>query len=444
MTIHQSIKALENSWKNDARWKQIKRPYQASDVVKLKGSLQLDYTLARLGCQKLWDLFEKQPFVRALGAVTGNQAVQQVQAGLKAIYVSGWQVAADCNDAFQTYPDQSLYPVLSVPHLIYRINQALIRADQIQHLENQTKKPIDWFVPIIADAEAGFGGPLNTFELVKSMIEAGVSAIHLEDQLSSLKKCGHMGGKVLVPASNFIEKLITARLAADILGVSTLLIARTDAESATLIRSDPDPIDQSFLTGERTDDGYFRIKAGIEYAIMRGQDFAPYADMVWCETSKPDLGQAKEFAQGIHEKYPGKWLAYNCSPSFNWSHFHDEKSALCFQEKLAEMGYKFQFITLAGFHAINATMFELSKNYCEHGMKAYADFQKKEQDLEKQAGYSAIKHQRFVGVGYFDELLLSITGGKTSSIAFKGSTEELQFHEGTRSSNRKPRKPKKV
>lgn len=427
MYTKDEIKALEHSWKHDPRWKNIIRPYKAADVVKLRGSLQIEYTLAKLGAKKLWDLFQKEPFVRALGALTGNQAVQQVQAGLKAIYVSGWQVAGDANDANHTYPDQSLYPVLSVPHLIRRINNALIRADQIQHLENTTQNPIDWFAPIIADAEAGFGGPLNAFELVKAMIEAGVAAIHLEDQLSSLKKCGHMGGKVLVPGSDFIGKLIIARFAADILDVPTLLIGRTDAESASLIRSDPDPADRPFLTGKRSCEGYYFVKAGIEYAIARALEFAPYADVVWCETSKPDLGQAREFAQGIHEKYPGKWLAYNCSPSFNWLRYHDEKSALEFQDALGELGYKFQFITLAGFHTLNASMFELAKGYCSEGMAAYAKFQKKEFELEKESGYEAIKHQRFVGAGYFDEILLAMGGGESNVTALKGSTEEDQF-----------------
>jgi len=359
-----------------------------------------------------------------MGALTGNQAVQQVQAGLKAIYISGWQVAADANDAFQTYPDQSLYPVLSVPNLITRINNALRRADQIEHLHNSHYT--DWFVPIIADAEAGFGGPLNTFELIKAMIAAGTAAFHLEDQLSSLKKCGHMGGKVLVPAATFITKLITARLATDILGVPSILIARTDAESAAYIRSDADPVDQPFLTGQRSPEGYFELKSGIAYAVARARAFAPYSDMLWCETSKPDLGHAKEFAQGVHEKYPGKWLAYNCSPSFNWGKYLDQKAAEKFQDKLADMGYKFQFVTLAGFHALNASMFELAKNYAAQGMAAYASFQKYEFDLENE-GYQALKHQSFVGAGYFDEVFMTITAGQMSTHAMKGSTEEMQF-----------------
>lgn len=424
MYTEDDIKKLENEWKIDPRWKGIKRPYSAKDVVALRGTLKIDYPLARHGAEKLWDMLKRDNYIRAMGAVTGNQAVQQVQAGLKAIYVSGWQVAADANDADHTYPDMSLYPVMSVPHLVRRINNALIRADQIEHLEN--KIHTDWFAPIVADAEAGFGGSLNAFELVKAMIDAGAAAIHLEDQLSSIKKCGHMGGKVLVTSESFIEKLITARLAADILGIPTMIIARTDAESAKYIRSDANAVDKPFLTGERSFEGYYKIKSGIDYAIARACAFAPYCDMLWCETSKPDLVQAKEFAKGVHEKYPGKWLAYNCSPSFNWNKHHDEKVLIKFQDELAAMGYKFQFITLAGFHSLNAGMFDLAHEYAKDGMAAYARFQEKEAKMENE-GYKAWKHQSFVGAGYFDELTSAITSGHSSTKSMKGSTEEAQF-----------------
>jgi isocitrate lyase len=427
MYTQEDVKELEKYWKTDPRWKGITRTYKAEDVVRLRGSLKIEYPLACMGCWKLWNYFKNEPFLRALGAVTGNQAVQMVQAGLKAIYVSGWQVAGDMNDAMHTYPDQSLYPVLSVPHLITRINNALLRADQIQHMENRNE--VDWLVPIVADAEAGFGGPLNAFELVKAMIQAGASAIHLEDQLSSLKKCGHMGGKVLVPVNVFVEKLTMARLAADILDVPALIIARTDAESASLIRSDSHPVDQPFLTGERSFEGYFYVKGGVEYAIQRGLAFAPYADLVWCETTRPDLGEAREFAQGIHEKFPGKWLAYNCSPSFNWRRNLDDKAITSFQEELGEMGYKFQFVTLAGFHTLNASMFQLAHEYNLEGMGAYSRFQQYEFDLEHRYGYRAIKHQSFVGAGYFDEVLMAATAGQSTTAALKGSTEEDQFEE---------------
>lgn len=425
MYSKKEIDHLQNEWKTNARWKGIKRPYSAEKVLQLRGSRTLDYTLSKWGAEKLWHLLEKEPFIRAMGALSGNQAVQQVQAGLKAIYVSGWQVAADANDSLHTYPDLSLYPVLSVPHLISRINNALIRADQIQHMQNANT--IDWFVPIVADAEAGFGGCLNAFELIKSMIQAGVAAVHLEDQLSSAKKCGHMGGKVLVPIASAVEKLIAARLAADILNVPILVIGRTDAESATYLRADSDYRDQAFLTGERSYEGYFKVKEGVEYAVVRGRAFAPYSDLVWCETSKPDLGQAKEFAQGIHEEFPGKWLAYNCSPSFNWARHLDDKAAAAFQEKLAEFGYRFQFITLAGFHALNASMFDLAHDYTKEGMAAYSRFQQKEFELEKKAGYKAVKHQSFVGAGYFDEVISTISEGNATTHALKGSTETSQF-----------------
>lgn len=425
MYTQKQIDDLAEKWKTDPRWKNIVRPYSAENVVKLQGSLALDYPLARLGAEKLWNMLSKERFIRSLGAMTGNQAVQQVQAGLKAIYLSGWQVAADANDADQTYPDLSLYPMLSVPHLIRRLANALRRADQIQHMHN--KENTDYFVPLIADAEAGFGGPLNAFELVKAMIEAGAAAIHLEDQLSSLKKCGHMGGKVLVPAATFIEKLSTARLAADILNIPTLIIARTDAESATFVRSDSDPIDQPFLTGKRSNEGYFHLKSGIDYAVARALAYAPYSDLLWCETSKPDIDEARAFAQGVHARYPGKWLAYNCSPSFNWRKNLSESQTASFQEQLADLGYKFQFVTLAGFHTLNASMFELAHAYKSEGMAAYARFQESEFELEAKANYKAIKHQSFVGAGYFDEILTAITEGKASTHALKGSTEEQQF-----------------
>jgi isocitrate lyase len=427
MYTNKDINSLAKDWASNPRWDGIQRPYQAEDVVRLRGSLQLDHTLARLGADKLWKLFQTEPFIRTLGALTGNQAVQMVQAGLKAIYVSGWQVAGDNNDALETYPDQSLYPVHSVPHLIRRINNALIRADQIQHMENSNE--LDWFVPIVADAEAGFGGPLNAFELIKAMIHEGAAAIHLEDQLSSLKKCGHMGGKVLVPVNVFIEKLVVARLAADILGVPTVIISRTDADSATLIRSDSHSVDQPYLTGKRSYEGYFYINGGVDYAIARSLAFAPYADVLWCETAKPDLGEAREFAQGIHERFPGKWLAYNCSPSFNWRRNLDDHTIAHFQEKLAEMGYKFQFVTLAGFHTLNASIFELAQAYNLEGMAAYSRFQQHEFELEHRYNYKAIKHQSFVGAGYFDDILMTVSAGKSSTTALKGSTEEEQFEE---------------
>ena len=425
MYTEKQVSELENTWKTSPRWKGIQRHYSAEDVIRLRGSIQIEHTLARMGAERLWHLLSTEPFIRALGALTGNQAVQQVQAGLKAIYLSGWQVAGDANSAYQTYPDQSLYPVDSVPTIIRRINNALMRADQIQHMEG--KDEIHWFAPIIADAEAGFGGPLNTFELIKSMIEAGAAAVHLEDQLSSLKKCGHMGGKVLVPVSEFVHKLVTARLAADVLGVPTLLVARTDADSASLIRAEFDPIDQPFLTGERSYEGYFYIKGGLEYAIARGLAYAPFSDLVWCETAKPDLGEAREFAQAIHEKFPGKWLAYNCSPSFNWRRNLDDKTITTFQDKLGEMGYKFQFVTLAGFHTLNASMFDLAQAYKDEGMCAYSRLQQREFEMEERYGYKAIKHQAFVGAGYFDEILMTITERQASTAALKGSTEEEQF-----------------
>jgi len=419
------ILSLQQSWKEDPRWKDIRRPYQAEEVVRLRGSLRIRHTLAETGARLFWDLLHKEPYVPALGALTGNQAVQQVQAGLKAIYVSGWQVAGDANSAGHMYPDQSLYPVDSAPKVISRINNALTRADQIQHMNGGDGT--HWFAPIVADAEAGFGGPLNTYELIKAMIEAGTAAVHLEDQLSSLKKCGHMGGKVLVPYRVFVEKLVSARLATDVLDVPTVIIARTDAKGAQLIRSDFEDIDKPYLTGERTSDGYFRVRGGLEFAIVRALEYAPYADIIWCETSTPDLGEAREFAQAIREKHPGKILAYNCSPSFNWKRNLDDATIAEFQARLGEMGYKFQFVTLAGFHTLNASMFDLARGYKEEGMTAYCRVQEREFELERDHGYSAIKHQSFVGAGYFDALQMTITGGLASTVALKGSTEEDQF-----------------
>jgi isocitrate lyase len=427
MTTRSDAPELTKSWAKDSRWKGIKRSYTPEDVVRLRGSIHIEHTLARLGAERLWNLLEIEPFVRALGAQTGNQAVQMVQAGLKAIYLSGWQVAGDANTAHQTYPDQSLYPVDSVPQLIRRLNNALLRADQIATMEGRTDKY--WMAPIVADAEAGFGGPLNTFELIKSMIEAGAAGVHLEDQLSSLKKCGHMGGKVLVPANEFIHKLVTARLAADVLGVPTLIIARTDALSAELLRSDIDEVDAPFLTGKRSFEGYYYVKGGLDYSIGRGLAYAPFADLIWCETAKPDIGEAREFAQAIHEKYPGKWLAYNCSPSFNWRRNLSDDEIKTFQETLGEMGYKFQFVTLAGFHSLNASMFELAQAYKDEGMCAYSRLQQKEFEMDKRYGYTAIKHQSFVGAGYFDDVLMTIMEGQASTGALKGSTEEDQFEE---------------
>ena len=416
---------LENDWATNPRWEGVTRKYPASEVVRLRGSIQLHYTLAEMGATRLWHLLHTEPFIRALGALTGNQAVEMVSAGLKAIYLSGWQVAGDANDALQMYPDQSLYPVSSVPNVIRKLNNALIRADQIQHM--QGKNDVYWFAPIFADAEAGFGGPLNTFELIKAMIEAGAAAVHLEDQLSSLKKCGHMGGKVLVTTHEFVPKLIAARLAADVLGVPTIIVARTDSLGAHLIRAINDPVDEKFATGEQTVEGYWTVRGGIEYAIAKACAYAPYADLLWCETAKPDLGEAREFAQGVHEKFPNKMLAYNCSPSFNWKRNLDEKTMAIFQEQLAEMGYKFQFVTLAGFHTLNMSMFELAQAYRDQGMLAYSQMvQEREFALETE-GYMATKHQSFVGAGYFDEVQIAVTGAGISTTALKGSTEEEQF-----------------
>ena len=420
-----NVNTLEQQWKMDPRWKGVTRPYTAEDVTRLRGSIQVEYTLARLGAERLWWLLHNESYVPALGALTGNQAVQQVQAGLKAIYLSGWQVAADANDAGQMYPDQSLYPADSVPNVARRINNALLRADQIHHLDG--KNGIYWMAPIVADAEAGFGGTLNAFELMKAMIEAGAACVHFEDQLSSAKKCGHLGGKVLVPTSEAIQKLVAARLAADVLGVPTLIMARTDADSAHLLTNDIDPRDHEFVTGERTSEGFFRIRGGIDSAIARGIAYAPYADLIWCETSHPDVEEARRFAEAIHAKYPGKLLAYNCSPSFNWKKNLDDRTIATFQRELAGMGYKFQFVTLAGFHALNLSMFELARGYKDTGMTAYSRLQEKEFAREAQYGYQAVKHQRFVGTGYFDALTQVIAAGTASTTALDGSTEQEQF-----------------
>lgn len=416
---------LETYWKGNLRWQGIVRPYSAEDVIRLRGTIQIEYTLARLGAERLWNLLHAEPYVAALGALTGNQAVQQVKAGLKAIYLSGWQVAADANLAGHMYPDQSLYPANSVPHVVRRINQALQRADQIQQAEG--KGDIYWFAPIVADAEAGFGGPLNVFELMKAMIEAGAAGVHFEDQLSSEKKCGHMGGKVLVPTQTAIKNLVSARFAADVLGVPTLIVARTDANGANLITSDIDPVDHRFLTGERTPEGFYRMDSGLKAAIARGLSYAPYCDLIWCETSEPNLKEAQRFAGEIHEQFPGKMLAYNCSPSFNWRKKLDSDTITVFQKELAKMGYKFQFITLAGFHALNYSMFNLALGYHDHGMTAYSELQESEFELEKY-GYTATKHQREVGTGYFDEVAQVISGGLSSTTALAGSTEVEQFH----------------
>ena len=421
-----NITALENQWRSNPRWRGITRPYKAEDVIRLRGTVQVEHTLARLGAGRLWDLLHEESYVAALGAMTGNQAIQQVEAGLQAIYVSGWQVAADANNSGQMYPDQSLYPADSVPNLVRRINQALMRADQIYHAEGKNGKY--WFAPMVADAEAGFGGNLNAFELMKAMIEAGAACVHFEDQLSSAKKCGHLGGKVLVSTAEAIQKLVAARLAADVMGVPTLIMARTDADSAGLLTTDIDPRDREFCTGKRTSEGFFEVRGGIEAAIARGLAYAPYVDLLWCETSKPNLEEAREFAEGIHAVYPGKMLSYNCSPSFNWrKHLSDEDIAR-FQQELGAMGYKFQFITLAGFHALNHTMFELAREYKTLGMTAYSELQEAEFQSEREHQYSAVKHQRFVGTGYFDAVQNVISSGTASTTALAGSTEAEQFH----------------
>jgi isocitrate lyase len=420
-----TVAALRQSWKSDSRWRGIKRPYTAEDVVRLRGTVAVEYSLARLGAEKLWKSLHEKPFVNALGALTGNQAMQQVRAGLDAIYLSGWQVAGDANLAGQMYPDQSLYPADSVPAVVRRINNTLLRADQISHAEGDDS--IDWLKPIVADAEAGFGGVLNAFELMKAMIEAGAAGVHFEDQLSSAKKCGHMGGKVLVPTVEAVNKLVAARLAADLCNVPTLLVARTDAEGANLLTSDIDERDRQFIAArERTPEGFFRVKSGIEAAVARAVAYAPFADLVWCETAVPDLREAKAFAEGVHRQFPDKLLAYNCSPSFNWKGTLDDKTIARFQRELGAMGYKFQFVTLAGFHALNYSMFDLAKNYREKQMSAYVALQQAE-FAAAPAGYTATKHQREVGAGYFDDVTQTITAGQSSITALTGSTEEAQF-----------------
>jgi isocitrate lyase len=413
---------MATNGKANGRWTGIQRPYKREDVDRLRGTVQVEHTLARLGAERLWELLRTEPYVPTLGALTGGQAVQMVKAGLKAIYLSGWQVAADGNLAGQTYPDQSLYPSSSAPALVRRLNNALLRADQIHAAEGDTDRY--WLAPIVADAEAGFGGPLNAFELMKAFIEAGAAGVHFEDQLSSEKKCGHLGGKVLVPTSHFLRMLAAARLAADVCGVPTVLVARTDALSATLVTSDADPADEPFLTGERTPEGFFRVREGLDAAIARGRAAAPYADLVWFETSTPDMGEAREFAQAVHEEFPGKLLAYNCSPSFNWRKHLDDSAIATFQEDLAELGYRFQFVTLAGFHSLNAAMFELARGYAEEGMSAYVRLQEGEFAFEEH-GYTATRHQREVGAGYFDAVAQAL--GESSTLALEGSTEAAQF-----------------
>ena len=416
---------LQRRWETEPRWAGIQRTYSAADVIKLRASLTIEHTLARRGAERLWDQLNTQPFVRTFGALTGNQAVQMVRAGLQAIYLSGWQVAADANLGGQTYPDQSLYPANSVPAVVKRINNALTRADQISCIDGQS--PVDWYAPIVADGEAGFGGPLHAFELTKSMIEAGAAGVHFEDQLAAEKKCGHMGGKVLVPTSQAVRTLNAARLAADVLDVPTLVFARTDSLGATLLTNDIDEYDAPFITGERTAEGYYTVRCGMEQAISRGLAYAAYADLVWCETGTPDIDEAKAFADAIHAEYPGKMLAYNCSPSFNWRRHLGEKSIATFQEDIAALGYKFQFITLAGWHSLNLNSYHLARDYAREGMSAYVDLQEREFEAEA-VGYTATKHQHEVGTGYFDEVLLAVTGGESSTTALSGSTEEEQFH----------------
>jgi len=426
MTINFNFDPAASDWETNSRWTGITRPYRAEDVARLRGSIHIEHTLARIGAERLWNLLHSQNYVAALGAMTGNQAIQQVQAGLQAIYVSGWQVAADANVSGEMYPDQSLYPADSVPNLVRRINCALQRADQIHHSEG--KNGIHWFAPMVADAEAGFGGNLNAFELMKGMIEAGAACVHFEDQLSSAKKCGHLGGKVLVSTGEAIQKLVAARLATDVMNVPTLIMARTDADSAALITTDIDPRDQQFLTGERTPEGFFRMESGLNSAIARAISYAPFADLLWCETSKPNLAEARKFADAVHAKFPGKLLAYNCSPSFNWRKHLSDSTIAEFQHALAAMGYKFQFITLAGFHSLNLSMYELARDYKSEGMAAYSRLQEEEFLQEQTGQYEAVKHQRFVGTGYFDDVQNVISGGTASTTALAGSTETAQFN----------------
>jgi len=430
--MDQMIEALEKDWAENPRWKDVKRRYRAEDVVRLRGSVRIEHTLAKLGAEKLWKLAQERPYVNSLGALTGNQAVQQVRAGVPAIYLSGWQVAADANDSLTMYPDQSLYAVSSVPNVVRRINNALLRADQIQTMEG--KESIDWLAPIVADAESGFGGVLNAFELMKAMIEAGAAGVHFEDQLASVKKCGHMGGKVLVPTQEAVQKLVAARLAADVMGVPTVLLARTDAEAADIVTSDVDENDKPFITGERTSEGFYKTHKGFDQALSRGLAYAEYADMVWCETGTPDLGFAKRFAEGIRKRFPEKMLAYNCSPSFNWKRNLDDATIARFQRELGAMGYKFQFITLAGFHSLNYSMFELAHGYAAHGMSAFVELQQRE-FAAAEKGFTAVKHQREVGTGYFDEVTQTVTGGRASTTALHGSTEDEQFFD----SQKKPK-----
>lgn len=430
-TREEAIRSLQKTWSEDPRWQGIKRTYSAEEVVRLRGSVQVEHTLARRGAERLWRLLHDEPFVNSLGALTGNQAMQQVKAGLKAIYLSGWQVAGDANLAGEMYPDQSLYPINSVPQVVRRINNTLMRCDQIQWMEGvepSDPEHIDYLAPIVADAEAGFGGVLNAFELMKSMIEAGAAGVHFEDQLASVKKCGHLGGKVLVPTRDAVAKLVSARLAADVMGVPTLLLARTDADAADLVTSDIDENDRPFITGERTIEGFFRTRAGIDQAISRGLAYAPYADLIWCETATPDLDYARKFAEAIHRHFPGKMLAYNCSPSFNWKKNLDDSTIAKFQRELGAMGYKFQFITLAGFHALNYGMFELAHGYARRQMSAFVELQEKE-FAATELGFTAVRHQREVGTGYFDAVTQTIEGSDASTTALSGSTEEAQFQE---------------